>query len=104
MTLAEEFKSRNFSKKPRCARQKATELELTRRVCRHLRSMVCRTRVHDTGEWWANGATRTGVLCIILCFALGIANLFHVNWVIAFSIVCLYVWAPRRRPGGSLIT
>lgn len=49
MTLAEEFKSRNFS---------------------------------IYGQW-------TGVLCIILCFALGIANLFHVNWVIAFSIVCL---------------
>jgi hypothetical protein len=34
---------------------------------------------------------RTGVLCIVLCFALGIANIFHANFVIAFSIVCLYV-------------
>ncbi|KAF1947929.1 hypothetical protein EJ02DRAFT_449398 [Clathrospora elynae] len=49
MTLAEEFKSRNFS---------------------------------IYGQW-------TGVLCIILCFALGIANIFHANVVIAFSIVCL---------------
>ncbi|KAF3002097.1 Golgi apparatus membrane protein tvp18 [Curvularia kusanoi] len=32
---------------------------------------------------------KTGVLCIILCFALGIANIFHANFVIAFSIVCL---------------
>lgn len=49
MTLAEEFRSRNFS---------------------------------IYGQW-------TGVLCIILCFALGIANIFHANFVIAFSIVCL---------------
>jgi hypothetical protein len=32
---------------------------------------------------------RTGVLCIILCFALGIANLFHVSLVILFSALCL---------------
>jgi hypothetical protein len=49
MTLAEEFKSRNFS---------------------------------IYGQW-------TGVLCIVLCFALGIANIFHPTFVIAFSIVCL---------------
>ncbi|KAL1591821.1 Golgi apparatus membrane protein tvp18 [Nothophoma quercina] len=49
MTLAEEFKSRNFS---------------------------------IYGQW-------SGVLCIVLCFALGIANIFHANFVIAFSIVCL---------------
>ncbi|EDN02268.1 hypothetical protein I7I51_01777 [Histoplasma capsulatum] len=47
MTIAEEFKSRNFS---------------------------------IYGQW-------TGVLCILLCFALGIANIF--SKVIAFSIVCL---------------
>ncbi|KAI9887315.1 MAG: Golgi apparatus membrane protein tvp18 [Watsoniomyces obsoletus] len=34
------------------------------------------------GQW-------TGVLCIILCFALGIANIFHFNLVILFSIFCL---------------
>ncbi|EAT90712.1 hypothetical protein SNOG_02500 [Parastagonospora nodorum SN15] len=32
---------------------------------------------------------RTGVLCIFLCFALGVANIFHPTFVIAFSIVCL---------------
>lgn len=31
------------------------------------------------------------MLCIFLCFALGIANIFHANFVIAFSIICLYV-------------
>jgi len=31
------------------------------------------------------------VLCIVLCFALGILNIFNANFVIAFSIVCLYV-------------
>jgi len=34
------------------------------------------------GQW-------TGVLCIILCLALGIANIFHFNLLIIFSIICL---------------
>lgn len=49
MTIADEFRSRNFS---------------------------------IYGQW-------TGVLCIILCFALGIANIFHFNLVILFSVLCL---------------
>ncbi|KAJ9501256.1 Golgi apparatus membrane protein tvp18 [Exophiala xenobiotica] len=49
MTLAEEFKSRNFS---------------------------------IYGQW-------LGVLCIILGFALGIANIFHFNLLIIFSIILL---------------
>jgi hypothetical protein len=31
------------------------------------------------------------VLCIILCFALGIANIFHLHLVILFSIICMFV-------------
>ncbi|KAI9831838.1 MAG: Golgi apparatus membrane protein tvp18 [Phylliscum demangeonii] len=31
----------------------------------------------------------TGVLCIIICFALGIANIFHLHLVILFSVICL---------------
>ncbi|KAL1953167.1 hypothetical protein VTO42DRAFT_3427 [Malbranchea cinnamomea] len=34
------------------------------------------------GQW-------TGVLCIILCFALGIANIFSFSLLIIFSIICL---------------
>jgi hypothetical protein len=34
---------------------------------------------------------RLGVLCIILGFALGIANIFHFNLLIIFSIILLYV-------------
>jgi len=49
MTIAEEFRSRNFS---------------------------------IYAQW-------TGVLCILLCFALGIANIFHFNLLIIFSIICL---------------
>ncbi|KAF2178856.1 hypothetical protein K469DRAFT_717828 [Zopfia rhizophila CBS 207.26] len=49
MTIAEEFRSRNFS---------------------------------IYGQW-------TGVLCIFLCFALGIANIFHFNLLIIFSVICL---------------
>lgn len=50
MTLAEEFRSRNFS---------------------------------IYGQW-------TGVLCIVLCFALGIANIFTTNVLhIVISVICL---------------
>lgn len=31
------------------------------------------------------------MICIFLCFALGIANCFHISLVIIFSILCLYV-------------
>ncbi|TGO62568.1 hypothetical protein BOTNAR_0112g00180 [Botryotinia narcissicola] len=34
------------------------------------------------GQW-------TGVVCILLCFALGITNLFHINLLIIFSALCL---------------
>jgi len=53
MTLAEEFRSRNFS---------------------------------IYGQW-------TGVLCIFLCFAVGVANIFAPIGRIIFSIICL-VCAP----------
>ncbi|KAF2153708.1 Golgi apparatus membrane protein tvp18 [Myriangium duriaei CBS 260.36] len=49
MSIAEEFRSRNFS---------------------------------IYGQW-------TGVLCIVLCFALGIANIFHLGLLILFSVICL---------------
>ncbi|KFZ20464.1 hypothetical protein V501_00104 [Pseudogymnoascus sp. VKM F-4519 (FW-2642)] len=32
---------------------------------------------------------QTGVVCIFLCFALGIANMFHLSLVILFSALCL---------------
>jgi len=34
------------------------------------------------GQW-------TGVVCIFLCFALGISNLFHVSLLILFGALCL---------------
>ncbi|EMF11601.1 Golgi apparatus membrane protein TVP18 [Sphaerulina musiva SO2202] len=34
------------------------------------------------GQW-------TGIIAMILCFALGIANIFHLHWVILFSVLCL---------------
>ncbi|KAF1813044.1 hypothetical protein P152DRAFT_458211 [Eremomyces bilateralis CBS 781.70] len=34
------------------------------------------------GQW-------TGVIAMILCFALGIANIFNFHWVIVFSVICL---------------
>lgn len=37
---------------------------------------------------------RTGVLCIFLCFALGVANIFHFGLVIIFSVICLCVSLP----------
>jgi hypothetical protein len=44
---------------------------------------------------------RTGVLCVVLCFALGIANIFSGILILPFSIICLYVAPhpkPQRRP------
>jgi hypothetical protein len=32
---------------------------------------------------------RTGVICIFLCFALGISHLFHVSIMILFGALCL---------------
>lgn len=32
---------------------------------------------------------RTGILCVILCFALGIANIFHFDIIILWSVFCL---------------
>lgn len=32
---------------------------------------------------------RTGVICIFLCFAVGISNLFHVSIMILFGALCL---------------
>lgn len=37
------------------------------------------------------------MLCIVLCFALGIGNIFHASFVVPFSIVCLYVSSSRPR-------
>ncbi|KAF7187960.1 hypothetical protein AC579_8198 [Pseudocercospora musae] len=34
------------------------------------------------GQW-------AGIICMILCFALGIANIFNFHWVILFSVICL---------------
>lgn len=48
------------------------------------------TMQHDSALC-ANTQIRTGVLCIILCFALGISNLFHASLILIFSIICLYV-------------
>ncbi|OBT79124.1 hypothetical protein VF21_01768 [Pseudogymnoascus sp. 05NY08] len=31
----------------------------------------------------------TGVICMLLCFALGIANMFHLSIIILFSALCL---------------
>ncbi|KAI7182795.1 Golgi apparatus membrane protein [Hortaea werneckii] len=33
------------------------------------------------GQW-------TGILCVILCFALGIANIFHFDIIILWSVFC----------------
>jgi len=41
--------------------------------------------------------SRTGVLCIILCFALGIANIFHFDIIILWSVILLYVSTPAHQ-------
>ncbi|KFY39800.1 hypothetical protein V494_03837 [Pseudogymnoascus sp. VKM F-4513 (FW-928)] len=64
----------------------------------YIRAMV-RDSLHDTLQ--AGGSAfreaqqantlskETGVVCIFLCFALGIANMFHLSIVILFSALCL---------------
>lgn len=42
------------------------------------------------------------MLCIILCFALGIANCFHISLIILFSALCL--WVPQRKWPSSWLT
>ena len=32
---------------------------------------------------------RTGVICIFLCFGVGLSNLFHVSIMILFGALCL---------------
>jgi hypothetical protein len=63
------------------------------RCSSHVSECGCATRIIQPlalGLLHADHPNRTGVLCIFLCFALGIANIFHATFVIAFSIVCLY--------------
>jgi hypothetical protein len=43
------------------------------------------------------------VLCIVLCFALGIANIFSFNALrIVFSVICLYVVRPYPDPAAMM--
>lgn len=51
--------------------------------------MVCAMQLLDTRAKLT--IHRTGVLCIILCFALGIANIFHFDIIILWSVLCLFV-------------
>jgi hypothetical protein len=43
--------------------------------------------VDDGQQLTADG--RTGVICIFLCFAVGLSNLFHVSIMILFGALCL---------------
>ena len=39
------------------------------------------------------------MICVFLCFALGIANIFHFDIIIVWSVICLYVsLAPSLEP------
>ena len=42
-------------------------------------------------EYWELKLTvgRIGVICILLCLAVGISNLFHVSIIILFGILCM---------------
>ncbi|EEH39664.2 hypothetical protein PAAG_01853 [Paracoccidioides lutzii Pb01] len=100
MTIAEEFKSRNFSiygqwlvKQISAAFVACSKLDIVVWLC-YMRIVIILKklaigaggRLWDRPQWMSG--LSTGVLCILLCFALGIANIFHIR-VIAFSIVCL---------------
>ena len=53
-----------------------------------LLSLLAHASVY-TEQLCTNNAYRTGVVCILLGFALGIANIFHFNLLILFSIMLL---------------
>ncbi|KAI9792832.1 MAG: Golgi apparatus membrane protein tvp18 [Peltula sp. TS41687] len=87
MTIAEEFRSRNFN----LALGLICMRLLQELVMAVIRKLACKKTSHSSmasvcefgeDDW-------TGVLCIFLCFALGIANIFHFHLVILFSIICL---------------
>lgn len=89
MTLMEEFKSRNFSKS-----RWARNLEEKRGLIFSTQVYTANgTSIDENGrsrsERWTDRCRRTGVLCIILCFALGIANIFHFDLVIIFSVIAM---------------
>ncbi|TVY34821.1 Golgi apparatus membrane protein [Lachnellula subtilissima] len=75
MTIAEEFATRNFSR----LLGNTTLLEL---------ASYGKLGIHgNNADIEGNG--RTGVICIFLCFALGISHLFHVSIMILFGAICL---------------
>ena len=46
-------------------------------------------QTEELSSMWLTIWNRLGVLCILLGFALGIANIFHLNLLIIFSIILL---------------
>ncbi|CAG8179784.1 unnamed protein product [Penicillium salamii] len=82
MTLAEEFRSRNFSMFPFIGLLLDTSCDRP--------ETPCTEHPHSIYRDGSNQLSRTGVLCIILCLALGIANIFSFNAVlIIFSCLCI---------------
>ncbi|GBF62314.1 golgi apparatus membrane protein [Trichophyton mentagrophytes] len=70
MTLAEEFRSRNFSI--------------------YAQWLAAPTASSDSSLYPAGETCWTGILSMLICFAVGISNLFRVpSIILAFSIVCL---------------
>jgi len=59
--------------------------------------MVCAPQLQDRRAQLTQQSPRTGVLCIILCFALGIANIFHFDIIILWSVLCLFVLPTKPR-------
>jgi len=63
-------------------------------MCRYIRSMV-RAFLWVEGVQAGNDSlierNRTGIIAILLCIAVGIANVFHASILIIFSVICLFV-------------
>jgi hypothetical protein len=98
MTLAEEFRSRNFSKLLLRTEPLADSCgQLLTRPQQVYTDNGMRGHFIESCKLRAKAntpITRTGVLCIILCFALGIANIFHLDIIILWSVILLYVSFP----------
>lgn len=89
MTFREELQTRNFSKFSEASTQRACSDLVNPQVYtgngKRPSSRMARASGLTTTQ------KRTGVICIFLCFAVGIAAIFDFGIYILFAVLCLFV-------------
>ena len=51
--------------------------------------MVASTIQHEQRSHSLTKYNRAGIISMVLCFGLGIGNIFLFHWVILFAVICL---------------